>query len=193
MSEQDRIRWDARWQSRSDESVKPHPILQTLQELVDHGALLSAAGLALDMACGRGQNSILLAGIGFHVVGVDISQVALDVASAEALRLGLSTQARFELVDLDDFSPPPDSYDLICVTRFLDRRLLSEIGTSMKSEGLVVYATRHVGTLKVFPDAKIDYLLEKEELLEYFPGWQVFHYHEGPVEAELIARKPTPV
>lgn len=192
MSEKDRIRWDARWQSRSDKSVKPHPILQILQELVDQDTLLSPTGLALDMACGRGQNSILLAGIGFQVVGVDISQVALDAASAEARKQGLSTKTRFELVDLDDFSLPPDSYDLICVTRFLDRRLLSEIGASVKAEGLVVYATRHVGALKVFPDAKINYLLEKEELLEYFPGWQVFHYHEGPVEAELIARKPTP-
>lgn len=192
MSEQDRIRWDDRWQSRSDESIKPHHILQKLLELVDHDTELSPTGLALDMACGRGQNSILLAGIGFHVVGIDISQVALDAASFEAHQQGLSTQVRFELVDLDDFILPPDSYDLICVTRFLDRRLLSEIGASIKAEGLVVYATRHVGALKVFPDTKTNYLLEEEELLEYFPGWQVFHYHEGPVEAELIARKPRP-
>jgi len=192
MSEQDRLRWDERWQSRSDVSFKPHPILHKLQELVSDDALVSPKGLALDMACGRGQNAIVLAGIGFHVIGVDISQVALDVASAEALQHGLSGQVRFELVDLDDFALQPNFYDLICVTRFLDRRLLSEIRTSLKPEGYVVYATRHLGALKVFPDAKIDYLLEKEELLDYFSGWQVLHYHEDTVEAELIARKPGP-
>ena len=192
MSEQDQIRWDERWQSRSDESFKPHPILHKLEELFSDGTLITPRGIALDMACGRGQNAILLGGIGFQVIGVDISQVALDVASTEARQLGLSDQVRFEQVDLDDFVLKPNFYDLICVTRFLDRRLLSEIRTSVKSEGYVVYTTRHLGALKVYPDANLDYLLEKGELLKFFPGWQVLHYHEGMAEAEIIARKPAP-
>jgi 2-polyprenyl-3-methyl-5-hydroxy-6-metoxy-1,4-benzoquinol methylase len=95
MSEKDRERWDAKWQSRLDSPFEPHPLLLRKQEL------LAGDGFALDLACGRGQNSLWLARLGYDVLGVDISRVALKAAKADASRHGLSERLRFEQVDLD--------------------------------------------------------------------------------------------
>lgn len=184
MSEKDRDRWDEKWGSRSGEPYEPHPVLTKHRELLD------GKGDALDLACGRGQNALWLAGLGYRVVGVDISRVALKSATADARRLGLSQQTLFELTDIDSYSLPVGSYDLLCVIRFLDRRLFSAIKASLKQGGLIVYATRHIGVLQDHPGLNRDYLLERDELLEQFAEWPVLHYLEGPVEAEIIAQKP---
>jgi SAM-dependent methyltransferase len=152
--------------------------------------MLAGRGDALDLACGRGQNALWLAGRGYRVVGVDISRIALKSATAEARRLRLSQHTQFELVDVDSYSLPVGSYDLVCVIRFLDRRLFAAIRASLRQGGLIVCATRHTGALQDHPGVNRDYLLERDELLEQFTGWPILHYLEGPVEAEIIAQKP---
>jgi len=184
MSEKDRERWDAKWQSRMESSFEPHPLLLQQQ------ALMAGEGLALDLACGRGQNSLWLARQGYDVLGVDISHVALSAAKADSNRNNLSHRIRFERLDIDNYSLPLDVYDLICVIRFLDRRLFPMIETSLRPGGRLVYAARHRAVLEEYPQTNDAYLLEKDELLKRFGDWSILHYHEGPIEAELIARKP---
>lgn len=184
MSDKDRERWDAKWGSRSGEPFEPHPVL------TKHREILAGRGDALDLACGRGQNALWLARLGYQVIGVDISPVALNSARTDARRFGLSHRTQFELTDIDSYSLPEGTYDLICVIRFLDRRLFSAIRASLRPGGLVVYATRHLGAFEVHPDINKAYLLERDELLEQFGEWPVLHYREGAVEAEIIARKP---
>lgn len=54
-----------------------------LAALLDSGRLTRAVGpRALDVGCGTGADARLLAGHGFDVVGVDFSEVALDLAHA---------------------------------------------------------------------------------------------------------------
>ncbi|MGB3716827.1 MAG: class I SAM-dependent methyltransferase [Candidatus Promineifilaceae bacterium] len=187
MSEKDRERWDAKWGSRSGELLEPHPVL------TKHREMLASRGDALDLACGRGQNALWLARLGYRVVGVDISRVALKSATTDARRFGLSQQTVFEQTDIDSYSPPVGAYDLVCVIRFLDRRLFSAIRASLRPGGLVVYATRHLGALEAHPGINDAYLLERGELLEQFIEWTVLHYREGPVETEIIARKPADI
>jgi len=68
-------------------------------------------GRALDLACGEGQNAIWLAGLGWDVVGVDFSEVAIAKASARAEREGVV--ADFAVADLLDYEPQPGAYDLV--------------------------------------------------------------------------------
>ncbi|MGH3134581.1 MAG: class I SAM-dependent methyltransferase [Gaiellaceae bacterium] len=70
-------------------------------------------GRALDLACGEGQNAIWLAGLGWKVLGVDYSEVALARARARAARQGV--EAEFLAADLLDFEPQPDVHDLVLV------------------------------------------------------------------------------
>jgi len=182
MSQDDRARWDKRW-ADAGEPYPPHPLL------VDHAASL-AGGVALDLACGRGQNAIWLAGHGYQVLGVDISPVALQAARQQAQNRGLAGRALFLVADLDEWSPPRDTFDLVVVFRFLDRRLFEPIRDALRPGGLVFYSTRHLGALARDPKARRRYLLQPGELAAAFSDWQELFDREGPVDAELIARKP---
>jgi SAM-dependent methyltransferase len=68
-------------------------------------------GRALDLACGEGQNAIWLASLGWRVLGVDYSAVAIEKARARALRDGVEVD--FRCVDLLDFEPEPEAFDLV--------------------------------------------------------------------------------
>jgi tellurite methyltransferase len=185
MSEKDQERWDNKWESRSQTAFEVHPVLINNQEL------LKGEGDALDLACGRGQNALWLATLGLRVVGLDISRVALDFAIGEAQRHGLSNRTVFNQVDIDNYPLPEDAYDLICVVRFLDRGLFPRLKAALRPGGLIVYATRHLGVLDIHPDTNSAYLLRAGELLREFDEWTVLHYQEGPIEAEIIATKPS--
>jgi SAM-dependent methyltransferase len=158
--------------------------------LTGHRDLLEGNGHALDLACGRGQNALWLARLGYRVLGVDISSVALSFARSETRRLGLTHRVEFEQVDLGVWTLPEAVYDLVCTIRFLDRTLIPAIKSALLPGGIVIYATRHLGVLKFQPDSNRDYLLLEDELLTLFKGWEVLHYYVGYVEAEIIARKP---
>jgi SAM-dependent methyltransferase len=70
-------------------------------------------GRALDLACGEGQNSIWLAGLGWAVTGVDYSSVAIEKARARALREGVEVE--FLCADLLDYHPQPEAFDLVVI------------------------------------------------------------------------------
>lgn len=65
--------------------------------LADQGRL---TGRVLDSGCGTGENSLLAAGRGAEVTGIDISSAAIARARAKASSRGLS--ARFEVADALD-------------------------------------------------------------------------------------------
>ncbi|BBY31804.1 class I SAM-dependent methyltransferase [Mycolicibacterium sediminis] len=60
-------------------------------------------GEILDAGCGEAFTALELARLGFTTVGLDTSATAIDMARAEAARLGLTT-ASFEVADISDFT-----------------------------------------------------------------------------------------
>jgi SAM-dependent methyltransferase len=70
-------------------------------------------GRALDLACGEGQNAIWLATLGWQVVGVDYSEVAISKARERANRDGV--QVDFVCADLVSYEPAPAAFDLVVV------------------------------------------------------------------------------
>lgn len=182
MSQKDRLRWNRKWAERSEGSAV-NPLL------LAHEGLLGS-GLALDVACGRGQNSVWLASHGYLTLGVDISRVALAEARATAASNGVARKNLFVQVDLDCWRPPTTTFDLVVVFRFLDRDLYRPLQRSVRPGGLLFYETRHLGIRRRLPDANPDYLLRPGELAQVFAGWQVIAYAEGNENAQLVARKP---
>jgi len=181
VSERDKARWDRKW-AEVEGPYRPHPLLRS------QGSYLTG-GLALDLACGQGQNAIWLAQRGYHVLAVDISLVALQAAQEAAYEGGLADNIDFAAVDLDRWPVPPASFDLIVVFRFLDRRLFGSIRDGVRPGGLVYYSTRHLGTLATRPEANVTYLLQPGELKDAFTGWRILYYEEGPEDAHIVARK----
>ena len=70
-------------------------------------------GRALDVACGEGRNAVWLAEAGWDVTGVDFSKVGLDKARRLADARGVSVQ--WELADVTEYTPSPESFDLVIV------------------------------------------------------------------------------
>lgn len=183
MSRHDRSRWDQKWAVQGPGPEKPHELL------LKHRHLLTG-GSALDVACGRGQNALWLGEIGYKVHGVDISPVAVNIARERAVESGLENFLQFDEVDLNSWVMPPNAYELIIVFRFLDRQLFPYIIKGLRPGGLLLYATRHVGILNRDPAANPDFLLNAGELTSSFKDLDLLYEHEGPENAELVARKP---
>lgn len=70
------------------------------------------AGRALDLGCGEGGDAVWLAEKGWQVTAVDISETAIQRATAEAEARGMRDRIVFEQHDLSD-SFPEGTYDMI--------------------------------------------------------------------------------
>jgi SAM-dependent methyltransferase len=62
-------------------------------------------GAVLDAGCGAGEHTILLAGLGYDVVGVDFAPHAVELARSNAAARGVD--ARFEVADALAFEAAP--------------------------------------------------------------------------------------
>src|SRR4051794_41724500 len=83
MAATDREKWDERYRARAP-AAEPSPSLVGLE------SFLPRSGHALDLAGGAGRNSLWLAGRGLDVTLVDVSPVALEIASDRAAAAGLA-------------------------------------------------------------------------------------------------------
>ena len=132
---------------------------------------------ALDIAMGRGRHALLLARHGFETFGVDLKLDAVKEAMEMAAREGL--QIRGWCADLTASPLPAHVFDVVIVTRYLQRDLLPSIGTSLRDGGCVIYETftvaqRELGT----GPTSSAHLLRPGELLSAFDGWDVMFYEE---------------
>lgn len=89
-----------------DRLGEPHP--QLVDAVED-----ATAGSALDLGSGSGANAVWLAGRGWTVTAVDVSQVALDLTARHAERAGVAARIRPVLADLRDWEAP-GTFDLVC-------------------------------------------------------------------------------
>lgn len=98
--------WDEMHGRRDPDRLgAPHP------QLVD--AIGGAtAGSALDLGSGSGANAVWLAGQGWTVTAVDVSQVALDMTTHHAERAGVAARVRPLRADLRDWRAP-GTFDLV--------------------------------------------------------------------------------
>lgn len=74
-----------------------------------------APGRALDVGCGEGGDAFWLAARGWHVDGVDVSQVALDRAAGHARDVGREIAERLSWTQRDvlAWQPPSAAFDLV--------------------------------------------------------------------------------
>ncbi|MGY2085713.1 class I SAM-dependent methyltransferase [Blastococcus sp. SYSU DS0539] len=70
-------------------------------------------GTALDAGAGEGGDALWLASRGWRVTAVDFSPVALERGAAKAAELGLADRIDWRHEDLDVWTPPERSFDLV--------------------------------------------------------------------------------
>jgi SAM-dependent methyltransferase len=173
--------------------MTPNPLL------VRFGSLLkdeSLEGPVLDLACGRGENGLFLAGLGLPVILADRSAEALEAALGSAEERGLAV--RFWEVDLESGENPLDEehYRAILVFRYLHRPLIPCIRKAIREGGILIYETFTMEQPKYGHPHNPDYLLQPGELADWFLDWEIIHYFEGLLEdprravAQIVCRKP---
>jgi SAM-dependent methyltransferase len=99
--------WDARYSKAGLLwSAKPNRFL--VAEVSD-----LPPGNGLDLACGEGQNTIWLAGLGWQMLGVDFSQVAIRKARERAEREERAVD--FVCEDVVTYKPQSGAFDLVAL------------------------------------------------------------------------------
>jgi len=189
----DEEKWQQRYREQDAEHASPALVLRS------YAYLLPESGKALDLAAGLGANARFLAHRGLEAHAWDRSAIAMEKLATIAHKQGLPLQC--EVRDVIAQPPPPDRFDVIVVSRFLERSLCPHICTALKPGGLLYYQTFLLD--KTQPDigpSNPAYLLEQNELLRLFQGLIVRAYHEeGAVgdpgkgirnEALLVAQRP---
>ncbi|MGE0491361.1 MAG: class I SAM-dependent methyltransferase [Vulcanimicrobiota bacterium] len=96
--------WEENYQEGDTPWDSGQPELM-LVEAVEAGLL--PPGRALELGCGTGTNAAYLAEAGYEVIGVDLSETAIEKARAKA------SQVAFMVLDIMAESLPPGPFDLV--------------------------------------------------------------------------------
>ncbi len=174
MAKADQTRWDARYLKGDKQGGAPSAML---------AEYCGQAGgkRALDVACGTGRNALFLAGRGFRVEALDISPVGLSKLDEAATGLDITTHA----VDLENYAPRRNAFDLIVVANYLNRPLIPQLFTALDRGGILVMDTFMNDPRNQENTHNPAYLLKPREFLSTVgDGFETLKYQEFSVEAK---------
>lgn len=163
-------KWDKRYRESSSNEPK------AAQVLWENRHLLPKTGDALDLACGLGGNSLLLAEAGLQVQAWDLSPVAVEVLQSRSAHGMDNLQA--EVRDVLTHPPQPASFDVIVVSYFLERSLAQALCAALRPGGLLFYQTFVRDKVNQEGPSNADFLLAENELLSLFAGLRLRVYRE---------------
>ena len=173
MSSDDQTRWD-RQHSSTAGADQPSSYLR---QILESDAWHIPRGIALDVAAGTGRNAIFLAEMGFTVVGIDISTVAIEKARRRADEKSL--EITWLQADLEHIELSTDAYDLIVNFNYLQRSLFPQIRRALRPRGHVIFETYLIDQQAMGHPKNPAYLLDHNELLDHFRSFRVLCYREG--------------
>jgi tellurite methyltransferase len=141
---------------------------------------------ALDIAMGRGRHALPLARAGFKTFGVDIRHDAVLDSMRAAATEGLTIHGW--CADLTTTPLPLKRFELIVVTRYLQRDLFPVLIDTLAPGGVIIYETFTVAqrAYRRGPTSP-EHLLEPGELRRRFEGLEVL-FEEEVVAPEAVAR-----
>ena len=143
-------------------------------------APLAKAGEALDLACGSGRHTRLLAARGMRVTALDRQAELL------APLAGPNVTPMVHDLEREDAVWPfaPGRFALIVVTNYLYRPLFPQLAASLRPDGILIYETFAQGNQIYGKPSNPDFLLAPEELLGMAreQGLQVLAYEDGHVD-----------
>lgn len=170
-------KWDAKYaQVAPNQPVPPAWVLQ------HHSRLLPLKGKALDLACGLGGNARFMALCGLTVDAWDLSDVALTHLNnwAAVNRLPITPT----ICDFEQMLFPYQQYDVITLSRYLNRALWPQILNALKPNGRLFVQT-FLAPVQANAPSHADFYLNSGELNQATlsdPAWQgmqVDVYGEG--------------
>ncbi|MGZ3235786.1 MAG: class I SAM-dependent methyltransferase [Burkholderiaceae bacterium] len=142
-------------------------------------------GEVLDLACGGGRHSLLLASMGHDVIALDRDTDPLSRLVDQRI-----TAMQFDLENSPDGGMPVWPFEAkrfsgIVVTNYLHRPLLHHIVTSLASNGLLIYETFAQGNEYFGKPSNPDFLLATGELMTFAASnsLRVIAFEDGFVDS----------
>jgi len=193
--------WNAKYLAAAEEpSAEPAEFVRELLPLLPLGP-------ALDLACGTGRHTLLLASRQQPVTAVDSSDVALEMLEKRA-RASHYVVSRIERAaqvghrqhgiqlwhtNLEEVNLPRQAFSLVVCVHYLQRSLFAQIERALVPGGVLLFETYTVAQLEFAGGPRNpNYLLESGELRTAFPALRSLFYRElraGKGIASLIAQK----
>lgn len=134
---------------------------------VSRFARLIPAGRVLDLACGAGRHSRLLARLGHAVLAVDRDAAALAAASGPGIVTLKFDLEHTEAPGQSDWPLAPESFSGIVVSNYLHRPLMGALLDSLAPGGVLIYETFAVGNGQFGKPSSPAFLLNPGELLAW--------------------------
>jgi len=193
------------WDARHREAAQNSPADPA--SIVSEWLPLLPTGQVLDLACGTGRHTLLLARRGQSVTAVDWSGPALDIlenrarqaklhvsrADPAALAHSWTRGIRLIQANLEDLQLPDALFSLVLCLQYLQRSLFSQMARALEPGGMLLFETFTQAQLNyVGGPRNADYLLESGELRRSFPELHVLFYRElyaGQGIASLVAER----
>jgi len=179
----ERERWEARHAQAGAVAGPSEFIVRHARRIADAAGARDASRRprALDLAAGAGRHARLLAALGYRVVALDFSLVALRrLAAAEpAVRALCADATRLPL--------RRESFDLIIQTCFLERAILPALAASLAGGGTLLLETFLVDQFECSGHPRREFCLERGELVRLCAAPEVNltveALHETPPES----------
>lgn len=147
---------------------------------VERFASLAHSGEALDLACGAGRHTRLLAARGMQVLALDRNPELLGpLAGPDVVTLQHDLEAEGAAWPFE-----PGRFALVVVTNYLYRPLFPQLAASLRPDGILIYETFAQGNQIYGKPSNPDFLLAPGELLGLARagGLQVLAYEDGHVD-----------
>jgi SAM-dependent methyltransferase len=190
-SEKQRAHWDLKYEQGLTSLTEPDPFfISAYEAFVDQS--FPDAGVVLDLAGGLGRHALWLAGRGWQVSVVDLSDVAIGKLTQTARERNIKLDAR--VGDAAECEFEPTRFDLIVLFYHFDRNLFPKMASALKPGGLLIckMSLRWDSAGRLTDGST--HPLGRDELPSLVPEMHVLFHQERPVRdrgvVEFVARKP---
>ncbi|MDZ4267362.1 MAG: class I SAM-dependent methyltransferase [Mycobacterium sp.] len=173
--------WDERYTSLGAKipDGRPNPVLiAAARELTP--------GRALEIGCGTGGDAIWLAGNGWQVTGLDVSQVVLDRAARAGCNAGVHVE--WMCTRLEDASLPAGGFDLVTAHYPALRH-----SPGRDAQRALLAAVAPEGTLLVVHHADVDAEKAKSygfDIADYLSHDDIVELLDGDWDVRITRRRP---
>merc|ERR1712216_762713 len=179
---EDRIRWNRKWEKGDHESAKGSSMSQLLLPYLPTHRPQDYRPTLLDVGGGGSQDSLIFLKNGLQVTVVDVSDVGLNIACKRADEAGFGKFIHTVLADLEaqpnsrdvEFSASPalprGPFDFVVNANYLNRKSFEAYFASLKEGGIFACVVATTTNLERNAHPSRRFLVKPGELKSLLPG-----------------------
>lgn len=160
----DRLKWNEKYLKLSHPTNTPHPILSMLESLS-----LPQAPI-LELACGLSGNVLPLARLGYNILAVDISEIALSTLDKIIKENQLESKVTLIQADLAKYEIPKEAFALVLGLKYWDKAVFNKACQGVINGGVIAWETFNKKHLCYHPTFRSEWCLEDNEPTNLLPS-----------------------